>query len=59
MKNLNQSQIDSFKESWYTFEEIKHINDALWEDDSLSLTAEEVYKELFLNIKENHVSSKI
>ena len=45
MKNLDQSQIDSLKESWYTFEEIQHIDNALWEDDSLSLTAEEVYKE--------------
>lgn len=44
MNNLDKSQIDSFKESWYTFEEIKHIDNALWED--WWYTPAELYMEL-------------
>ena len=47
MKNLNQSEIDSFKESWYTFEEIARIDNALWE--KWWYTPEEIYYELLKN----------
>ncbi|MDD2870575.1 MAG: hypothetical protein PHS49_01170 [Candidatus Gracilibacteria bacterium] len=47
MKNLNKSQIDSFKESGYTFEEIKHIDDSLGEEGGY--TPEEVYFEILKN----------
>ncbi|MDP2090002.1 MAG: hypothetical protein Q8K30_00260 [Candidatus Gracilibacteria bacterium] len=44
MNNLDKSQIDSFKESGYTFEEIKHIDNALGEDGGY--TPAELYMEL-------------